>query len=70
MPVAPLRSHPLAGFAPTTAKVTLRASRPNEYWQIDVTVLKLLDGTKTFLHAEHNAKMPHSAFTGQTPDEM
>jgi putative transposase len=35
------------------AKPTLgvRASRPNEYWHIDVTVLKLLDGTKTFLHA-------------------
>jgi putative transposase len=35
------------------AKPTLgvRASRPNEYWHIDVTILKLLDGTKTFLHA-------------------
>ena len=29
----------------------MAASRPNEYWHIDVTVLKLLDGTKTFLHA-------------------
>ena len=35
------------------AKPTLgvRASRPNEYWHIDVTILKLLDGTKTFIHA-------------------
>jgi hypothetical protein len=23
-----------------------------------------------FFVEEHNAKMPHSAFTGQTPDEM
>jgi transposase InsO family protein len=35
------------------AKPTLgvRANRPNEYWHIDVTVIKLLDGTKTYLHA-------------------
>jgi hypothetical protein len=36
---------------PAKPTVGLRASRPNEYWHIDVTVLKLLDGTKTFLHA-------------------
>jgi hypothetical protein len=29
----------------------IRASRPNEYWHIDVTVIKLLDGTRTYLHA-------------------
>jgi 3'-phosphoadenosine 5'-phosphosulfate (PAPS) 3'-phosphatase len=29
----------------------MRASRPNEYWHIDVTILKPLDGTKTFLRA-------------------
>jgi len=35
------------------AKPTLgvRATRPNEYWHIDVTVIKPLDGTKTYLHA-------------------
>jgi hypothetical protein len=29
----------------------IRASRPNECWHIDVTVIKLLDGTRTYLHA-------------------
>jgi len=36
---------------PANPTLGVRASRPNEYWHIDVTVLKLLDGTKTFLHA-------------------
>jgi transposase-like protein len=29
----------------------VRAARPNEAWHIDVTILKLLDGTKAYLHA-------------------
>jgi putative transposase len=29
----------------------IRASKPNEYWHIDVTVIKLLDGTRTYLQA-------------------
>jgi hypothetical protein len=29
----------------------IRASRPNGYWHLDVTVIKLLDGTRTYLHA-------------------
>jgi putative transposase len=36
---------------PAKPTLGIRASRPNEYWHIDATVLKLLDGTKTFLHA-------------------
>jgi hypothetical protein len=57
----------------------VRATRPNELWHIDVTVLKLLDGTRAYLHAvivdnysrnAHNRQLPHSAFRGQTHDEM
>jgi transposase InsO family protein len=29
----------------------VRAAAPNEIWHVDVTVLKLIDGTKTYLHA-------------------
>ena len=36
---------------PPKPKQGVRASRPNEYWHIDVTVIKLLDGTRTNLHA-------------------
>lgn len=35
---------------PATPKVGIRASTPNEIWHIDVTVIRLLDGTKMFLH--------------------
>ncbi|MFC1610473.1 transposase family protein [Myxococcota bacterium] len=28
-----------------------RAKKPNGLWHVDVTVIKLLDGTKTYLHA-------------------
>jgi len=31
--------------------VGLRASAPNEAWHVDVTIIKLLDGTKAYLHA-------------------
>lgn len=40
-----LRLHPLK------PKVGFRAAAPNETWHIDVTIIKLLDGTKAFLHA-------------------
>jgi transposase InsO family protein len=33
---------------PTTG---IRATYPNEYWHIDVTVIRLLDETKAYLHA-------------------
>jgi len=29
----------------------IRATRPNEYWHIDVTVIRLLDGSKAYLQA-------------------
>ena len=29
----------------------LRTIRPNEAWHIDATVIRLLDGTKVYLHA-------------------
>ncbi|MFC1611390.1 transposase [Myxococcota bacterium] len=36
---------------PEKPKVGIRATRPDELWHIDVTVIKLFDGTKTYLHA-------------------
>ena len=35
---------------PAKPKVGLRATRPNEWFHIDVTVIKLLDGTRCYLH--------------------
>jgi transposase InsO family protein len=31
--------------------VSVRARRPNEIWHLDVTILKLLDGTRAYVHA-------------------
>ena len=36
---------------PAKPTVAVRATRPNEIWHIDVSVLKLLDGTKAYIHA-------------------
>jgi len=36
---------------PPKPTVGVRASGPNEIWHVDLTVLKLLDGTKAYLHA-------------------
>jgi Integrase core domain/short chain dehydrogenase len=36
---------------PAKPKVGLRTTRPNEMWHIDTTVIRLLDGTKAYLHA-------------------
>jgi putative transposase len=36
---------------PEAPKSGVRADRPNQLWPIDVTVIRLLDGTKTYLHA-------------------
>ncbi len=36
---------------PEKPKVGVRATRPNELWHVDVTIIKLLDGTKAYLHA-------------------
>jgi transposase InsO family protein len=29
----------------------VRAERPDEYWHVDASIIKLLDGTKVFIHA-------------------
>ena len=36
---------------PARPTVGVRAAQPNETWHVDTTVLRLLDGTKAFLHA-------------------
>ncbi len=36
---------------PAKPKVGIRANAPNELWHIDVTIIKLLDGTRVYLHA-------------------
>jgi transposase InsO family protein len=36
---------------PEKPKTGIRATYPNEYWHIDVTVIRLLDHTKCYLHA-------------------
>ena len=36
---------------PAKPKVGVRATRPNELWHIDATVIRLLDNTKAYLHA-------------------
>jgi transposase InsO family protein len=40
---------------PAKPKVGIRAKKPNEIWHLDVSVLRLLNGTKLYLHASvHN----------------
>ena len=36
---------------PAKPKVGIRASRPNEIWHVDTTVIRLLDGSRAYLHA-------------------
>ena len=36
---------------PSKPKVGVRASKSNEFWHLDATAIRLLDGTKVFLHA-------------------
>jgi len=36
---------------PAKPKVGIRAHAPNELWHIDVTIIRLLDGSKAYLHA-------------------
>jgi len=36
---------------PEKPKTGIRATHPNEYWHIDLTVIRLLDDTKCYLHA-------------------
>ena len=36
---------------PVKPKIGIRASTPNEIWHVDTTVIRLLDGTRAYLHA-------------------
>ena len=36
---------------PEKPKVGIRASRPNEIWHVDTTVIRLINGTRAYLHA-------------------
>ena len=36
---------------PPKPKLGFRATAPNEAWHVDATIIKLLDGTKAYLHA-------------------
>src|ERR1700676_1245140 len=36
---------------PAKPKIGLRTTRANEMWHIDTTVIRLLDGTRAYLHA-------------------
>ena len=36
---------------PTKSKVGIRSSCPNEIWYVDTTLIRLLDGTRAYLHA-------------------
>ncbi|MBU6174906.1 MAG: DDE-type integrase/transposase/recombinase [Planctomycetes bacterium] len=29
----------------------MRATKPNEYWHVDTTIVRLLDGSRVYLHA-------------------
>jgi transposase-like protein len=36
---------------PAKPKVGIRACSPNEIWHVDTTIIRLLDGTRTYVHA-------------------
>ena len=36
---------------PSPSKVGIRASAPNEIWHVDTTLIRLLDGSRAYLHA-------------------
>ena len=55
---------------PAKPTVGIRASQPNEIWQIDTTPVRLLDGSRVYYVDQHNSHLPRAAFHGQTPDEM
>ncbi|MFK7991378.1 MAG: transposase [Sandaracinaceae bacterium] len=44
-------NRPRRRLYPVKPKVGLRASAANEWWHVDVTIIRLLDGTRTYLHA-------------------
>src|SRR5690606_6793893 len=35
---------------PAKPKLGIRATRPNELWHVDITVIRLLNGSKVYLH--------------------
>ena len=76
---------PRTRIHPAKPTVGIRASQPNEIWHLDVTVIRLLNGTKLCLHGvvdnfsrrlvtfyvrEFNEVMPHGALDWRTPDEV
>jgi transposase InsO family protein len=42
---------PRGRIYPASPKVGIRASRPNEIWHVDTTLIRLLDGSRGYLHA-------------------
>ena len=50
-----IRAHawrrPRSRVYPTRPAIGVRATRPNEWWHIDVTVIRLTSGTRAYLHA-------------------
>ena len=42
---------PRTRIHPAKPKVGIRASKPNQYWHVDTTVIRLLDGTRAYLQA-------------------
>lgn len=36
---------------PPKLRVGLRATKPNEYWHVDTTIVRLLNGSRVYLHA-------------------
>ncbi len=36
---------------PAKPKLGMRATKPNDFWHIDTTVLRILDGSRVYLHA-------------------
>jgi hypothetical protein len=50
----------------------IRASKPNEYWHnlLQLDTFATLERLIAFYVEQYNTVVPHSAFVGQTPDEM
>ena len=49
--VPPRLARPRLRVHPAKPKIGLRTTRANEMWHIDTTVIRLLDGTRAYLHA-------------------
>ena len=48
---------------PSKPKVGIRASRPNEIWHVDTTVVRLLDASRAYLRSGRGSCMTESART-------